>query len=171
MQEVADEHGLEPVDLVVELLRAGGASLVSFNMLEDDIAILMRQPWTMTGSDGSITQLGRGVPHPRWYGTFPRKIRKYVIEDGVVDLETAIRSITSLSAGVMGLPDRGVIRAGAVADIVVFDLERVRDLATFQDPHHYCDGMVYVVVNGALAVDGEEFTDVMSGMVLRKGER
>ena len=73
MQAVADERGLEPVDLVVELLRAGGASLVSFNMLEDDIAVLMRQPWTMTSSDGSITQLGRGVPHPRWVET-PRAV-------------------------------------------------------------------------------------------------
>jgi N-acyl-D-amino-acid deacylase len=168
MQAVADERGLVPVDLVVELLRAGGASLVSFNMLEDDIATLMRQPWTMTSSDGSITQSGRGVPHPRWYGTFPRKIRKYVIEDGVIDLETAIRSMTSLSAGVMGLPDRGVIRTGAIADIVVFDLERLRDLATFQDPHHYCEGMVFVLVNGELAIDGGEFTDVMGGRVLFK---
>ncbi|UCG86546.1 MAG: D-aminoacylase [Gemmatimonadota bacterium] len=171
MQEVADERGLEPVDLVVELLRAGGASLVSFNMLESDIATLMRQPWTMTSSDGSITHLGRGVPHPRWYGTFPRKIRKYVIEDGVIDLETAIRSMTSLSAGVMGLPDRGVIRAGAVADLVVFDFQRLRDVATFQDPHHYSEGVVYVVVNGELAIDGEKFTDVMSGRVLVRGER
>jgi N-acyl-D-aspartate/D-glutamate deacylase len=137
-------------------------------MQEDDVATLMRQPWTMTGSDGSITQLGRGVPHPRWYGTFPRKIRKYVIEDRVVDLASAIRSMTSLSAAVMGLPDRGVMRAGAVADLVVFDLERLRDVASFEDPHHYSEGMVYVVVNGKLAIDGGQFTDVMSGRVLNK---
>jgi N-acyl-D-amino-acid deacylase len=169
LQEVADERGLEPVDLVVELLHEGDASLVSFNMLEDDIATLMRQPWTMTSSDGSITQLGLGMPHPRWYGTFPRKIRKYVIDDRVIDLESAIRSMTSLSAGVMGLPEHGLIRPGAAADIVVFDLERLRDLATFADPHHYSEGMVYVVVNGKLAIDGGEFTDVMSGKVLLKG--
>jgi N-acyl-D-aspartate/D-glutamate deacylase len=170
LQDVADERGMEPVDLTVELLKHGGAGLVSFNMLEDDVATLMRQPWTMTSSDGSITQMGRGVPHPRWYGTFPRKIRKYVVENSVVDLETAVRSMTSLSAGVMGLPDRGVIRTGAVADIVVFDLARVRDLATYDDPHHYCEGMVYVVVNGELAIDGEEFTGVMGGRVLDKGD-
>jgi len=171
LQEVADQRGLEPVDLVVQLLRAGGASLVSFNMLEDDIATLMRLPWTMTGSDGSITQLGRGVPHPRWYGTFPRKIRKYVIEDRVIDLAGAVRSMTSLSAGVMGVPDRGVIRPGSGADIVVFDLERLRDVATFADPHHYSEGMVYVLVNGELAIDGEQFTDIMSGRVLSRRER
>jgi N-acyl-D-aspartate/D-glutamate deacylase len=140
-------------------------------MHEDDIATLMQQSWTMTGSDGSITQLGRGVPHPRWYGTFPRKIRKYVIEDRVMDLENAIRSMTSLSAGVMGLPDRGIIRTGAVADLVVFDLSQLRDLATFDDPHHYCEGMVYVIVNGELAIDGGEFTDAMSGEVLVKREQ
>lgn len=171
LKEVADERGVDAVDLAVELLKNGGATLVSFNMLEDDIARFMRMPWTMTSSDGSITQLGRGVPHPRWYGTFPRKIRKYVIEDGVVDLETAVGSMTSLSAGVMGLPDRGIIRTGAIADIVVFDLARLRDRATYDDPHQYCDGMIYVLVNGELAIDREEFTDVMSGVVLNRGGR
>ncbi len=170
LQDVANELGMEPVDLTVELLKKGGAALVSFNMLEDDVAILMRQPWTMTSSDGSITEIGVGVPHPRWYGTFPRKIRKYVLEDGVVDLETAVRSMTSLSAGVMGLPDRGLIRTGAIADIVVFDLARLRDVSTYDDPHHYAEGMIYVVVNGKLAIDGQEFTDVMSGRVLDKRE-
>jgi N-acyl-D-amino-acid deacylase len=168
LQEVADERSVDPVDLVIDLLRAGGAALVSFNMLESDIAILMRKPWTMTSSDGSITELGHGVPHPRWYGTFPRKIRKYALEDRVIDLESAVRSMTSLSAAVMGLPDRGVIRTGAAADIVVFDLEKLRDVATFADPHHYSEGMVYVLVNGEVAVDGGEFTDVLGGMVLVK---
>jgi len=171
LEEVADERGMDPVDLTIELLKNGGASLVSFNMLQQDVATLMRPAWTMTSSDGSITQFGRGVPHPRWYGTFPRKIRKYVIEKGVVGLETAVRSMTSLSAGVMGLPDRGIIRTGAVADIVVFDLARLRDHATYDDPHHYCEGMVYVLVNGKLAIDREEFTDVMSGVVLNRGGR
>ena len=112
--------------------------------------------------------MGRGVPHPRWYGTFPRKIRKYVLEDGVIDLATAIRSMTSLSAGVMRLTDRGMLRPGAVADIVVFDLERLRDKATYTKPHQLSEGMVYVMVNGRLAVDEGEFTDVMSGRVLKR---
>ena len=171
LQEVADERGKHPADLALELLRAGGASIVSFNMHDEDVARFMRQPWTMTGSDGDITQMGRGVPHPRWYGTFPRKIRKYVLEDGVVDLETAIRSMTSLSAGVMGLGDRGLLVPGAVADLVVFDLERVRDNATYAEPHQLSEGMVYVVVNGRLAIDGGEFTDVLNGRVLTRGER
>jgi len=167
LQDLADERGLHPADQAIELLRTGGAGLVSFNMHDDDIATLMQQPWTMTCSDGDITQMGQGVPHPRWYGSFPRKIRKYVLEDGVIDLPTAIRSMTSLSAGVMGLPDRGRLVPGAVADIVVFDLERVTDKATYTDPHQLSEGMVYVLVNGEFAVDKGEFTDVMSGRVLR----
>jgi N-acyl-D-aspartate/D-glutamate deacylase len=167
LQEVADERGLHPADLAMELLKTGGAGLVSFNMHDDDIATLMQQPWTMTCSDGNITQMGQGVPHPRWYGTFPRKIRKYVIEEGVIDLPMAIRSMTSLSAAVMGLPDRGLLETGKVADLVVFDLERVTDKATYSDPHQLSEGIVYVLVNGELAVDHGEFTDVLSGEVLR----
>jgi len=167
LQEVADEREMHPADLAMELLRTGGAGLVSFNMHDDDIATFMRQPWTMTCSDGSITQMGNGVPHPRWYGTFPRKIRKYVIEDGEIDLPTAIRSMTSLSATVMGLPDRGLLEPGKAADVVVFDLEHVTDKATYTDPHQLAEGMVYVLVNGRFAVDSAEFTDVMSGRVLR----
>jgi N-acyl-D-amino-acid deacylase len=111
--------------------------------------------------------MGQGVPHPRWYGTFPRKIRKYVVEEGVIDLPTAIRSMTFLSASVMGLPDRGLLDPGKIADVVVFDLERVTDKATYTDPHQLSVGMVYVLVNGEFAVDDGEFTDVMSGEVLR----
>jgi len=167
LQDVADERGLHPADMAMELLATGGAGLVSFNMHDDDIALLMQQPWTMTCSDGSITHMGNGVPHPRWYGTFPRKIRKYVIEEGVIDLPTAIRSMTSLSAAVMGLPDRGLLEPGKVADVVVFDLERVTDRATYTDPHQLSEGMVHVIVNGEFAVDNGEFADGMSGRVLR----
>jgi N-acyl-D-aspartate/D-glutamate deacylase len=121
----------------------------------------------MTCSDGSITQMGQGVPHPRWYGTFPRKIHKYVIEEGILDLPTAIRSMTSLSATVMGVPDRGLLEPGKIADVVVFDLDLVTDKATYTDPHQLSEGMVYVLVNGEFAVDNFEFTDVMNGRVLR----
>ncbi len=166
LQEVADERGLHPADQAMELLKTGGAGLVSFNMHDDDIATLMQQPWTMTCSDGSITEMGQGVPHPRWYGSFPRKIRKYVIEEGVIDLPLAIRSMTSLSAAVMGLPERGLLAPGMAADVVVFDLERITDKATYTDPHQLSEGMVYVLVNGEIAVDRGEFTEVMSGRVL-----
>jgi N-acyl-D-aspartate/D-glutamate deacylase len=165
---VAQERGMHPADLAMELLRAGGASLVSFNMNDADITTFMRQSWTMTSSDGNVTEMGRGVPHPRWYGAFPRKVRRYVIEEGIVTLEQAIRSMTSLSAGVMALDQRGVIAPGEVADIVVFDLNSIRDKATYDDPHQLCEGLEYVLVNGSMAVDNGAFTDTMSGKVLNR---
>jgi N-acyl-D-amino-acid deacylase len=168
LQQVADERSMEPVDLAIELLKAGGAGLVSFNMQEADVELLMRQPWTMTSSDGGLTTMGRGVPHPRWYGTFPRKIRTYVLERHVIDLATAIRSMTLMSATVFDIRDRGALRPGAIADIVVFDLERLRDLATYQDPHQLCEGMVHVLVNGRFAIENEAFTDGMYGKVLSR---
>lgn len=165
---VAAERGLPPVDLAIALLEAGGASVVSFNMSDADIETLMRRPWTMTASDGDLVPLGEGVPHPRSYGTFPRKIRRYVVEKGVVSLEDALRSMTSLPAQVFRVDGRGVVRPGAAADLVVFDLDRVRDVATYNDPHRLAEGMVYVVVNGRLAVDGGRSTGAMAGTVLQR---
>jgi N-acyl-D-amino-acid deacylase len=166
--EVARRRGVEPVDAAIDIIRGGGASIISFNMHARDIATFMRQPWTMTASDGALVREGVGVPHPRGSGTFPRKIRKYVLEDGVVDLAFAIRSMTTLPATVFRLADRGVIRAGAVADIVVFDLERTRDRATYDAPHQLAEGMVYVLVNGRFAVDEGGFADGLHGEVLRR---
>jgi N-acyl-D-aspartate/D-glutamate deacylase len=108
------------------------------------------------------------VPHPRFYGAFSRKIRKYVVEDQVLDLTQAIRSMTSLPAGVFHLEDRGSIRPGMKADMVVFDLPRVRDRATYEKPHQLSEGMVAIVVNGGLEMDGGKFTDGHFGRVLSR---
>lgn len=129
----------------------------------------MQQPWTMTASDGELVPFGQGVPHPRAYGTFPRKLGHYARDRGVVGLAAAIRSMTSLPATVLGLPDRGILRAGAVADIVVFDLARVNDPATFQEPHQLAEGMVHVLVNGQFAIEGGNFSRELHGAVLRRG--
>ncbi len=168
MGDIARKRGIAPADLALELVQVGGAGLVSFNMDEDDIATLMRQPWMMTSTDGGLTQMGRGVPHPRFYGTYPRKIRKYVREDGVVDLVTAIRSMTSLPAIVFGIQDRGAIRVGAVADIVVFDFEGITDRATYSDPHQLSEGVEWVFVNGGVAMQHGEFTTELHGTVVRR---
>jgi N-acyl-D-aspartate/D-glutamate deacylase len=168
MQAVAEERGVHPADLTLQLLEAGGATLVSFNMEEADIRTLMRQPWTMTASDGGLTEMGRGVPHPRYYGTFSRKIRKYVRDEGVLSLADAVRTMTSLPASVFGMVDRGVLREGAFADVVVFELERVADNATYSDPHQLADGIVYLFVNGRLAIDEGEFAAALHGRVLRR---
>jgi N-acyl-D-amino-acid deacylase len=166
LQQVADERGVHPIDLAMQLVREKAPRIVSFNMNPDDIATLMRQPWTMTSSDGTLVPFGEGVPHPRGYGTYPRKLRKYVVEDGVLDLPSAIRSMTSLPATVFGFADRGVLRPGAVADVVVFDLAQVRDLATFQQPHQLSEGMDYVLVGGEIALEEGCFSDALFGTVL-----
>lgn len=167
LAEVAESRGRDPVEMALELLSQGLPGIVSFNMDERDVVELMRQPWTMTSSDGDFPRWEVGVPHPRTYGTFPRKLRRYVVEEGVLTLEEAVRSMTSLPALVHHMVDRGVLRPGTMADVVVFDLARVRDRATFTEPHQLSEGMVHVLVNGAFAVRDGDFTEVRSGRVLR----
>jgi acyl-homoserine-lactone acylase len=168
LAEVASSRGQDPVETALDLLLAGGAGIVSFNMDEADVVRFMRQPWTMTASDGELVRLGEGVPHPRAYGTFPRKLARYVVEAGVLDLGEAIRSMTHLPAQVYGLGDRGQVRPGMVADLVVFDLERVRDLATYTDPHQYAEGMIHVLVGGEFAIRDGAFTGERPGTVLER---
>jgi N-acyl-D-amino-acid deacylase len=165
---IAQARGVTPEQAALDVLAAGGASIVSFNMSEADIAHIMRKPYTMASSDGALSAMGQGVPHPRNYGAFSRKIARYVRERGVIDLETAIRSMTSLPATVFGLRDRGVIREGAFADLAVFDLERVRDRATYTEPHQLAEGMDYVLVNGVVVVSNGRFTDALPGRILRR---
>jgi len=169
LSDLARERRQDPIDTAIDLIEGGGVSIVSFNMLDHDVETLMVQPWTMTSSDGDLVRMGEGVPHPRSYGAFTRKIRHYVLETGTVTLEDAIRSMTSLPAAVFGMTDRGVLREGAIADVAVFDLGRVRDVAEYTDPHHYSEGMVHVFVNGTAAIRDESFTGRRSGRVLRKG--
>ncbi len=152
LAQIAERRGTGAVATAVELLRAGDASIVSFNMSDEDIERLMVQPWTMTSSDGGLVPLGQGVPHPRGNGAFARKLRKYVAEDQVVELSSAIRSMTSLPGSVYRVPDRGLLRPGAYADVVVFDLDAVRDNATFENPHQVAEGMSYVIVNGQVVI-------------------
>ncbi|MHB1327660.1 MAG: N-acyl-D-amino-acid deacylase family protein, partial [Gemmatimonadales bacterium] len=149
LAQIAASRNVDAIDAAIAILKAGGSGVVSFNMIEDDIAGFMRRPWTITSSDGGLGPMGEGVPHPRAYGTYPRKLRLYVKERGVVGLEAAIRSMTSLPASVFRMADRGQIRVGAKADLAIFDLEQVRELATYQKPHQISEGMSYVVVNGA----------------------
>jgi N-acyl-D-aspartate/D-glutamate deacylase len=168
LSDLADERGQDPVDTAIDLIRGGGVSIVSFNMHDDDVETLMVQPWTMTSSDGDLVPMNEGVPHPRTYGAFARKIRVYVNEKGTVNLEQAIRSMTSLPAHVFGMPERGTLRVGAAADVVVFDLSAVRDVAEYTDPHHYSEGMVHVFVNGVAAIRDGAFTGARAGRVLTK---
>ena len=168
LSDLAEERDQDPIDTSIDLLRRGSVSIVSFNMHEDDVRTLMVQPWNMTSSDGGLVPWMEGVPHPRSYGAFPRKIRRYVAEEGLVDLAAAVRSMTSLPAQVFRILDRGMIRPGAYADLVVFDLARVNDPATFTEPHQVAEGMVEVFVNGEAALSQGEVTGLMPGRVLQR---
>ncbi len=171
LSDLAAERGEDPIDTALDLMTAGPVAIVSFNMHDDDVETLMVQSWTMTSSDGDLVPMNEGVPHPRTYGAFARKIRVYVNEKGTLGLENAIRSMTSLPAQVFALPDRGVIRPGMVADMVVFDLDAVRDVAQYADPHHYSEGMVHVLVNGEAVIKDGSFTAARPGRVLQKARR
>jgi N-acyl-D-aspartate/D-glutamate deacylase len=168
LRQVADARKADPVDVAMELIARGSAGITSFNMDSTDIATFMRQPWTMTASDGDLVPMGQGVPHPRAYGTFPRKLGKYARDERTVGLEQAIRSMTSLPAAVFRMRDRGTLRPGAFADVVVFDLARVRDAATYTEPHQLAEGMAWVIVNGTVALQDGKATDARGGVVLRR---
>ena len=165
LSDLATERDADPIDLALELILQGGPSIVSFNMSEEDLLTLMTREWTMTSSDGGLPQFGVGVPHPRSYGAFARKIGKFVFEDGVMSLEAAVRSMTALPADVMGLEDRGRIEEGMVADLVVFS-DYFKDNATFTEPHQLSSGVVHLFVGGEAAVSNSSFTGARAGRVL-----
>lgn len=170
LDALARDRVMEPVDLAIEIVHKGGASIISFNMDERDLRTLMAQPWTMTCSDGDLVALNEGVPHPRAFGPFPRKIHKYVVEEKVITLEQAIHSMTGMPATVFHLRDRGFVQPGALADLAIFDLAAVRDRATYENPHQLSEGMRYVFVNGHLALADGKLTADHAGRVLVRGE-
>ena len=171
LSTLAAKAGVAPEEYALQLLEKGDASLVSFNMSENDIEGIMRQPWTMTCTDGDLVPLGEGVPHPRAYGAFARKLRRYVRERSAVDLPTAIRSMTTLPATVFGLKDRGQLRAGAFADLLIFDLAKVNDAATYEKPHQYSEGFNDIILNGELVRRNGTFGTTLAGRVLRPERR
>jgi len=164
---IAEAEETPVVEIVVEIERHGGAGAISFMMNEEDVRFGMTRPFVATASDGSAHQPGGDDrPHPRAYGTFPRKVR-YALEQEVISLEHAIRAGSGLPAAILGLPDRGVIRQGNVADVVVFDPETFRDTATFDDPTQYATGVVHLFVNGEPVIRDGEFLDARPGRALR----
>jgi N-acyl-D-amino-acid deacylase len=168
LADIAAARGVSPVKAAIDIIAGGDASIVSFNMSEDDIAAIMRAPYTMASSDGGLVPVGAGHPHPRDYGAFARRLAIYVRERHVVPLEFALRSMTSLPAEVFGMTDRGVLRPGAFADVVVFDPAAIRDVATYTEPQQLAEGVATVLVNGVVVRDGGRFTDALPGKVLRK---
>ncbi|MFB0564561.1 MAG: amidohydrolase family protein [Candidatus Aminicenantaceae bacterium] len=171
LKEILLEQGKEPTsqnaaDLIIEIEKSGGASGVFFQMDEKDVMDLMRLPYNMHGSDGGIQIMGKGVPHPRNYGTFPRVIGYYVRKKGAISLGDAIRKMTSLPAQVLRLTKRGMINEGMYADITIFDFHSFEDRAAFDKPHQYSRGLKYVIINGDVVVDGGKHTGKLPGMIL-----
>ena len=174
VSEIARTRNVDPFALVFDLLTEDPAiSVVRFVMCEDDVCTVMGHPVSMIGTDGSAVApygvLGKGKPHPRSYGTFPRVLAKYVRKQRVLTLENAIRKMTSLPAQRLGLRDRGIIREAMYADITIFNPETISDRATYQSPHQYPDGIEYVIVNGKIAVGKGEHTGALAGKVIPPG--
>lgn len=154
-------------DVVIDLQLKGGCSAIFHAYDEPDVERLMRAPFGMIGSDGSLTKVGDGAPHPRAFGTYPRVLGRYVRERKVLALEEAIRKMTSFPAARLGLTDRGLLREGMAADVTIFDPATVIDRSTFTDPHHYSEGVRYVLVNGTVVIDNGAHTGARPGRVLR----
>jgi N-acyl-D-amino-acid deacylase len=156
-------------ELVLEGELKGGASMIYHVLDEPDVVRIMQHPMTMIASDGRLSQIGEGVPHPRAYGTFPRVLGRYVREERVLTLEEGVRKMTSLPAMRMGLSgERGCLAEGCAADVVIFAAATIGSDATFEDPHRYATGISFVLVNGVAVVDGAAFTAARPGRVLRR---
>lgn len=166
LDAIARDMGLDPLDAAIEMLKRGPAPTVSFNMSDADVEAFMKRPWMMTSTDGGLPAFGEGAEHPRSYGAFTRKLKRYVIDKPVIPMAQAIRAATGLTAQVFAIPDRGVLRAGAYADVVVFDPAKVADTATYEAPHAYSVGIEHVLVNGQLALTGGRVQPRRAGRVL-----
>ena len=170
--EIAEAGKLDPVEAVFELLRDadGVASMILFQLDEKDFVRAVSHPQVMIGSDGSSLattgEMSAGKPHPRNYGTFPRVLGRYARDERVLSLAEAVHKMTGLPARRLGLRDRGEIRVGAKADLVVFDAKRIADQATFEDPHRYPVGIEQVLVNGRFVIKDGEHTGSLPGKVL-----
>jgi len=175
VDDAAKEMGRDPYDFVFEMLIANGGSVscVWFIIDEDDLKLAMKQPWVSVGSDGSALAtsgpLRSGVPHPRNFGTFPRVLGKYVREEHVIPLEQAVHKMSGLTASQLHIRDRGLIKEGLAADLVIFDPATVADRATFTDPFQYPLGIPTVVVNGRVVLDNGRHTGERPGIVIHGG--
>ncbi len=155
------------IEQILEMYASGGAQMVYQVMSEDDVRRIMAEPFTMIASDSGVREFGAGVPHPRGYGNNARVLGHFVRDLNLITLEDAIRKMTSLPAQTFGLRDRGQIREGFAADIVIFDEMAVGDKATFDNPHQYATGFANVIVNGKLVYDGTTMTGELPGIALK----
>jgi N-acyl-D-aspartate/D-glutamate deacylase len=174
MGDLLRARGGDPIEAFFDILleEDGSVPTVFFHHSEEDMQLALRQPFTSVGSDGSaVSPAGPAAssnPHPRYYGTFPRVLGRYVRELQVLTLPEAVRKMTSMNAEKIGLRERGLIREGFHADVAVFDSDRVIDRATFQEPHQYAEGITYVFVGGRAILESGMRADDLPGRVLRR---
>jgi N-acyl-D-aspartate/D-glutamate deacylase len=162
LNQIAQQMNKTPVEAALEIIKnAGGAAVASFNMNENDIRRFMKDKFVMTCSDGS-------TGHPRKYGTFPKKLHDYVLTSKLISMEFMVRNSSALTAETFRIPERGLIREGYFADVIVFDPRTVTDRATYEQPELLSEGMRFVIVNGQLAVADGKFTGTLAGHALRK---
>jgi N-acyl-D-amino-acid deacylase len=172
VSQIASDLDIDPLEFVFDLLIAekGSVAILVFCMDDQDIITIMKHPLTIIASDGRAVatygELHKGSPHPRYYGTFPRILGKYVREEKVVSLETAVQKMTSMPAKIMGLDDRGILACGMVADITIFDSKTVSDPASFENPHQYSKGIEHVIMAGHSIIHEGEHTNRMAGQVI-----
>ncbi|HEX8333440.1 MAG TPA: D-aminoacylase [Segetibacter sp.] len=153
-------------ETIMDMVEKGGAQMVYHSMNEEDVKYIMQYPFCMVGADAGIPTPGKSMPHPRGYGTNARVLGKYVRDENVISLEEAIRRMTSLAAQKFGLKDRGILREGMAADIVVFDEKTVNDLSTFEQPHQYSKGFDAILINGGVVLENGKHTGGRSGKAL-----
>lgn len=162
--ETADSEA----ELIMDLVDKGFAQMVFHKMSEDDVQAILRYPFTMIGSDAGIYAFNKNQPHPRGYGSNARVLGRYVRDFQALSLEEAIRKMTSLPAARFGIKNRGLLREGYAADLVIFDPETIKDEATFDKPHAYSSGISYVIVNGEITLENGKHTGVLKGEVVKK---
>jgi N-acyl-D-amino-acid deacylase len=161
LDTIAQQMNKSPVEAALELIKLGSSGAISFNMNEGDVRRFMKEKFVTTCSDGS-------TGHPRKYGTFPRKLREYVYNQKLISLPFAVRNSSALTAETFRVPERGLIREGYFADVIVFDEKTVADRATYEQPELFSVGMKYVIINGQIAIDNGNYTGALAGQALRK---
>jgi N-acyl-D-aspartate/D-glutamate deacylase len=169
--DLARARGADPFDVYFDIIVRHRTNVfcIFHSMSEDDVRTAMKRPWLSIATDAEATSPDlHGLVHPRAYGTFPRVLGRYVRDERVLSLAEAVRKMTSLPASQFRIRDRGVLRAGAFADVVVFDADTVLDAATFEAPHAYPRGIEHVVVNGVLTIEGGEHTHARAGRAVRR---
>jgi N-acyl-D-amino-acid deacylase len=156
-------------ETAIEIEQKGGCQAVYHAISEEDVERILRSPYTMIGSDGEIPEFGKGSPHPRSYGTFARVLARYVRERKILTLEDAVRKMSGYPAARLRLLDRGLLRPGMKADIVIFDPANIQDKADYANPHQYAEGIRDLIVNGELVISGGQLTKTRPGRVIKAG--